>query len=156
MNNIKYYNDSLAYDFEMFMPRPEKKSESQDNIVVMPKAAKKAKARRKAAARRLSPAVSVVMITVIALAAICMNLGIRLKINEVKSEINDVKSAIAELDSEKTVLEVEFQRRISYANLEVEAAKLGMKKPDKENVVYIKVNDSNACITADGTMLKAE
>lgn len=21
MNNIKYYNDSLAYDFEMFMPK---------------------------------------------------------------------------------------------------------------------------------------
>ncbi len=156
MNNIKYYNDSLAYDFEMFMPKPAKKAEPQDNIVVMPKARKKARAKRQAAARRLSPAISVILITVIALAAVCMNLGIRLKINEVKAEINDVKSAIAELDSEKTVLEVELQRRISYANLELEAVKLGMKKPDKDDVVYIKVNDCDACVTADGTLLKAE
>ena len=37
MNNIKYYNDSLAYDFEMFMPKEAKKAEPQpkDNIVVM-------------------------------------------------------------------------------------------------------------------------
>ena len=156
MNNTKYYNDSLAYDFEMFMPKPEKKSEPRDNIVVMPKAAKKAKARRNAAARRLSPAVSVILATLVALSAVCFNLAIRLKINEVKSEINDVKSAIAELDSEKTVLEVELQRRISYANLEIEAMQLGMKKPDKDDVTYIKVNDSNAAKTANGTLLEAE
>lgn len=156
MNNIKYYNDSLAYDFEMFMPKTEKKQQVKDNIVVMPMANKKAKAKRHAAARRLSPAVSVVMITIIALSAICCNLAIRLKINEVKAEINDVKAAIAELDSEKTVLEVELQRRISYANLEVEAVQLGMRKPDKEDVTYIKVNNTNTAKTSDGKLLKAE
>lgn len=156
MNNIKYYNDSLAYDFEMFMPKEAKKPQANDNIVVMPKTSKKARARRKAAARHLSPVASVVMITVVALCAICCNLSIRLKINEVKAEINDVKSAIAELDSEKTVLEVELQRRISYANLEFEAIQLGMKKPDKDDVTYIKVNDTNVAKTADGTLLLAE
>ena len=156
MNNIKYYNDSLAYDFEMFMPKEAKRVETKDNIVVMPKVAKKAKAKRHAAARRLSPAVSVVMIAVIALSAICCNLAIRLKINEVKNEINDVKSEIAELDSEKTVLEVELQRRISYANLELEAMQLGMKKPDKEDVTYIKVNNTDVAKTKDGTLLLAE
>lgn len=158
MNNIKYYNDSLAYDFEMFMPKEAKKAEPQpkDNIVVMPKVAKKVKAKRRAAARRLSPAVSVVLITFIVLSAICANLAIRLKINEVESEINDVKAAIAELDSEKTVLEVELQRRISYANLEAEALQLGMKKPDKDDVTYIKVNDTDVAKTADGTLLNAE
>ena len=156
MNNIKYYNDSLAYDFEMFMPKQNQNAEQQNNIVVMPKTARKTKARRKAAARRLSPAVSAIMVAVVVLSAVCANLAIRLKINEVKAEINDVKSAIAELDSEKTVLEVELERRISYANLEVEAMQLGMKKPDKDDVTYIRVNDSNACKTSDGTLLKAE
>lgn len=156
MNNIKYYNDSLAYDFEMFMPKEAKKPQPKDNIVVMPQKAKKVKAKRQAAARRLSPAVSVIMMAVVVLAAICSNLAIRLKINEVESEINDVKAVIAELDSEKTVLEVEFQRRISYANLEVEAMKLGMKKPDKDDVTYIKVNDSNIATNANGDVIKAE
>ena len=36
MDNIKYYNDSLAYDFEMFMPKTAVKPEPLDNIVVMP------------------------------------------------------------------------------------------------------------------------
>ena len=156
MNNIKYYNDSLAYDFEMCMRKPAKQTQPKDNIVVMPVANKKSKAKRRAAARRLSPAVSVVMITVIALSAICCNLAIRLKINEVKAEINDVKAAIAELDSEKTVLEVELQRRISYANLEQEAIQLGMKKPDKDDVIYIKVNNTDTAKTADGKLLKAK
>ena len=156
MNNIKYYNDSLAYDFEMFRPKPAKQTQPKDTIVVMPVDNKKTKAKRRAAARRLSPAVSVVMITVIALSAICCNLAIRLKINEVKAEINDVKAAIAELDSEKTVLEVELQRRISYANLEQEAIQLGMKKPDKDDVIYIKVNNTDTAKTADGKLLKAK
>ena len=46
MNNIKYYNDSLAYDFEMFMPKQNKNAEQQNNIVVMPKTARKTKARK--------------------------------------------------------------------------------------------------------------
>ena len=98
----------------------------------------------------------IMLVMLIALCAICCNLSIRLKINEVKNGINDVKAAIAELDSEKTVLEVELQRRISYANLELEAVQLGMKKPDKEDVTYIKVNDTNVAKTANGTLLKAE
>ena len=156
MNNIKYYNDSLAYDFETFMPKQNKNAEQQNNIVVMPKAARKTKARRKAAARRLSPAVSVILATIVALSAVCANLAIRLKINEVKAEINDVKSAIAELDSEKTALEMEYEKRISYANLETQAVELGMKKPSKDDVTYIKVNSKNAARTADGRLITAE
>ena len=56
MNNLKYYNDSLAYDFEMFSPKTAERPKSRDNIVVMPVANKKSKAKRRAAARRLSPA----------------------------------------------------------------------------------------------------
>ena len=37
MNNIKYYNDSLAYDFEMFMPKTADTEKRRDNIVAMPK-----------------------------------------------------------------------------------------------------------------------
>ena len=43
MNNLKYYNDSLAYDFEMFAPKTKEKTNTRDNIVVMPSAASKKK-----------------------------------------------------------------------------------------------------------------
>ena len=151
MNNLKYYNDSLAYDFEMFMPKEQKRN--RDNIVAMPQIAHKQKAKTRAAARSLSPAVAAIVCVVFIVAGLCCNIALRIKINEVNSEINDVKSAVAELDSEKTALEVEFQRRISYLNLELEATQLGMKKPSKEDVTYIRVNDQNIAKDANGIIL---
>lgn len=155
MNNIKYYNDSLAYDFEMFMPKTTE-TEKRDNIVVMPKTAERSKKRTRAAAKSLSAPVTLIMAAVFILAGLCGNIALRLKINEVNSEINDVKAAITELDSEKTSLEVEMQRRISYANLELEATQLGMRKMEKSNVTYIRVNDKDKAVKADGSVVTAE
>ena len=90
------------------------------------------------------------------LMALCGNIALRLEINEVNSEISDMKAAVAELDSEKTALEVEMQRRISYANIELEATQLGMKKMSKDQVVYIRVNDKDAAKTTDGEIVIAE
>ncbi len=154
MNNMKYYNESLAYDFEMFAPKTAERRATKDNIVVMPKTVNKY--RRKAATKAVSAPALLVMAVFIVLAGLCGNIALRLKINEVNSEINQVKAAIAEVDSEKTELEVQMQRRISYANLELEAVQLGMKKPEKENVVYIRVNDKDAAKTADGKLMVSE
>ena len=156
MNNIKYYNDSLAYDFSMFAPKPARAERQNDNIVVMPRVRKNQAKRRKAATKALSAPALLVMTAVIVLAGLCGNIALRLKINEVNAEITEVKAAIAELDSEKTELEVQMQRRISFANLELEATELGMKKPEKDNVVYIRVNNKDAAKTADGRLMVSE
>lgn len=153
MDNLKYYNDSLAYNFEMFMPKAAPKEDPRDNIIVMPKVKKAKKARVKTAKKALYSPMVVVLCAVVAVSAFCANIAIRLKINETTSEINDLKASIAELDSEKTALEVELQRRISYANLELQAVQLGMKKPQKEDIVYIRVNDTNAAITSNGAFV---
>ncbi len=150
MDNLKYYNDSLAYDFEMFMPKPAEKKQTRENIVVMPKKATNSRTRKAAATKRFSAPAAAIMCAVFLLAGFCGNIALRLEINEVNSQINDMRAAIAEVDSEKTSLEVEMQRRISFANLELEAAELGMQKPEKENVVYIRVNDKNAAVTSNG------
>ena len=156
MNNMKYYNDSLAYDFEMFMPKTAENQNTRDNIVVMPKTAERSKRRTRAAARSLTSPALLIMTAVFILAGVCGNIALRIKINEVNSEINGVKSAITELDSEKTSLEVEIQRRISYSNLELEATQLGMRKMEKSNVKYIRVNDKDKAVTADGKTVVAE
>lgn len=155
MNNIKYYNDCLAYDFEMFMPKTAE-TQKRDNIVVMPKTAERKKRRTRAAAKSLSAPVTLVMAAVFVLAGLCGNIMLRLKINEVNTQIGEVKAAITELDSEKTSLEVEMQRRISYANLELEATQLGMRKMEKSNVTYIRVNDKDKAVKADGSVVTAE
>ena len=153
---MKYYNDSLAYDFEMFMPKTAENQNTRDNIVVMPKTAERSKKRTRAAAKSLTSPALLIMTAVFILAGLCGNIALRIKINEVNSEINGVKSAITELDSEKTSLEVEIQRRISYSNLELEATQLGMRKMEKSNVKYIRVNDKDKAVTADGKMVVAE
>ncbi|MCQ2454779.1 MAG: hypothetical protein MJ090_01340 [Clostridia bacterium] len=147
MDNLKYYNDSLAYDFSMFMPRNEK-SKNTDNIVKLPKA--KVRPRQKAAAKRVSMSAFAVMTAVFVLAALCGNIFLRLQINEVNSKINETKTKIEELESEKTSLEVEFERRISYANIELEATEMGMQKKDKSQVKYIRINNNNTASTDNG------
>ena len=155
MNNLKYYNDSLAYDFEMFAPKT-REEKNRDNIVVMPKNATAARKRSKAAAKRVASPMAAIMCAVFVLAGFCGNIALRLQINEVDSQINDVKAQIAELDSEKTELEVKLQQRIAYGNLELEAAQLGMCKPEKDDVIYIRVNDKDAAQTADGFFVSEE
>lgn len=153
---MKYYNESLAYDFEMFMPKTAETGRERDNIVVMPKTAERSRKRTRAAAKSLTSPVLLIMTAVFILAGLCGNIALRIKINEVNSEINTVKTKITELDSEKTSLEVELQRRISYSNLELEATQLGMRKMEKSNVKYIRVNDKDKAITADGKTVIAE
>lgn len=148
MDNLKYYNDSLAYDFDMFMPHntAEKK---RDNIVRMPQKNIKVRAKQKTAVKSLSVSAFAVMASIFILAGLCGNIFLRLQINEVNSQINDMNTALNELDSEKTSLEVEFDRRISYSNIEVQAAELGMTKRSKDQVNYIRVNDKNAALVDD-------
>lgn len=153
MNNMKYYNDSLAYDFEMFMPRTAENERA--NIVKMPKTNTGSRKNTRKAARKMSVSAFAVMTAVFMLAALCTNIGLRLEINEVNDQINDIKSEINMLDSVQTELEVEFDRRISYANIELAATELGMSKRSKDQVKYIRVNDTNAALTENGEVVKA-
>ncbi len=151
VDNLKYYNDSLAYDFEMFMPRSAEPVR-KDNIVKLPETKHQKRAKRRAV-KRVSASAFAVMTAVFMLAAMCGNIFLRLQINEVNSKINTVKSEINALTSEKTRLEVELERVISYSNIELEAAEIGMQKMDKNQVKYIRVNDKNTAVTKDGDLV---
>ena len=149
MDNAKYYNDSLAYDFEMFMPRKAQEPVRKDNIVKLPRTKQQQRAKKRAV-KRLSASSFAVMTAVFVIAAMCGNIFLRLQINEYNSKINDIKAEIKALDSQAVSLEVELERIISYSNIEVEAAEIGMQKMDKSQVKYIRVNDKNTAITKDG------
>ncbi len=154
MDNLKYYNDSLAYDFEMFMPRSAE-TVRKDNIVKIPQTKTQRRAKTRAV-KRVSASAFAVMTAVFVLAAMCGNIFLRLQINEVNSKINDVKSQINSLESQKTALEVELERVISYSNIELEAAEIGMQKMDKNQVKYIRVNDKNTAVTKDGKTVSSD
>lgn len=143
MDNLKYYNDSLAYDFNRFMPK-EKKAEQIDNIIKMP--VKKQRPKAKA----LSASAVSVLLAAFMVAAVCGNIFLRVCITETSSQINDVNHEIKELDAEITRLNVEFENIISYTNLEQAAQDIGMKKMDKSQVVYMRVNKNDAAVISSG------
>ena len=144
MDNSKYYNDSLAYDFDMFLP---KEKAVNAKIVKMPRKKTLSKARASALVAHKMKTVAVIGFV---LAVVCANIFLRARITEINAEISTVKSEITELQSEYTRLNVDFENRISYQNIEQVAKTLGMKKMDKSQVVYIKTNPTNAAVTSDG------
>ena len=150
MDNVQYYNDSLAYDFEMFMPKTKVRQNENDNIIKLPVSKTKERANKRLATRKLSVSAFAVMVSVIILAALCGNIFLRLQINEVNSDINNMKAQINAVDSEKTSLEMEMEKRISYSNIEIEATEMGMQKKDKSQVKYIRVNENDTTVTKDG------
>ncbi len=154
MNNFKYYNDSLAYDFELFMPR--EKSVNTDNVIKMPQKKTVKKQRKAKAQKTVSVSVAFVLLCTFFLAALCGNIFLRIRINEVDSQINDINVEINEMNADHTKLFVEMEKIISYNNLEQSAEVLGMKKMDKDQVVYIHVNDRNTAITSNGELVVSD
>lgn len=141
MNNVKYYKSSLAYDFDMFMPKEQRKSnDSPSQIIPMP-TAKKAKHRRtKAAKQALSGRAGITFALIGVLLMVCANIYIRAEITSINAQIDQVKSEIVELESEEVRLGMELERKVSYANLEQAAKDLGMQKIEKSQMVYIRTH----------------
>lgn len=149
----KYYVDSFAYDFDMFMPREKR----QDNIIELDR--KKAtvkstgkKTRAKAKNKRVLP----VVFTAIMLALIIGNIFLRVQVTEVTSQINKAQIENDKLLSEQISLEMKLENDIAYKNLEESAKALGMQKAEPYQMNYIcsadvdvvEVKGGNGLVTA--------
>ena len=152
MNNAKYYNDSLAYDFDLFMPKTQHNPRAE--IVKMPK--KKDKAARSEARREVSKMTSIILVGLRLVSMLCASIALRVEISEVNSQINEAKSELAALSGAETRIDMEFEKLMSYKNIEEAALAMGMRKMDKSQIVYIRVNDTNKAIDKDGNVLTAE
>lgn len=142
MDNSKYYNDCLAYDFEMFAERPKKKT-APDNII---KISPKTRPKTKTSSGAIFKACVIASILFFCFA----NIQMRILINETNSNISQVKSEIRELQAEKTALEMKLEKEISLDNLEKSALEMGMCKPNKSQINYIRVYDKNRAISENG------
>ena len=150
MDNLKYYDTSLAYNFELFMPAQKKKAE----VLPMPTHKKQSKRRSKVKAKsRPKTKLGLVAVTALFLLMLCCNLVLRAQITATESKINDVNKQIAVMESEATRIGVALEKKLSYSNLEQEAYSLGMRKMDKSQVVYIKANEQNKAIIKGGLEL---
>ena len=130
IDNSKYYNDCLAYDFEMFTEHP-KRDRSQNNIIKMkPKVRPKTKIRSN---------ILVKMSIIASVLFFCFaNIQLRIVTNEINSEINQKKVEIRELEAEKKALEMQLENMISLEMLETRALEMGMRKMEKDQIKYIR------------------
>ncbi len=146
MDNLKYYNDSFAYNYDIFAPKAPKKAE----ILEYPE--KKHKTRVKAKANINVSVAFKYVIALLVFASVCGSLFLRAEISSLQAEINNINKEIVALDSEITRMDVEMERKISYANLEQAAEELGMQKCEKSQVTYIKTNEIDTVGNIDGEL----
>ena len=95
--------------------------------------------------------VSTFMVCLLFLGMFGMSIYLRGEINEISAEIAKTEKQISQKESEYIALEVEFDNRVSYKNLETAAAELGMQKAQKHQVNYIVTNGENRSEEIDGT-----
>ena len=146
MNNLKYYDDSLAYNFELFMPAQKK----QADVISMPSTRKKTSSKKRTKAKSASPTLKGIMVALVSVTLLCLMLFLRSQVGETQSKINAIEKQISTAKSEETRLNVALERMYSYQNLEQKASSLGMSKPGKSQIVYVRCNDKDKAITLDG------
>lgn len=155
MDNNKYYNQNLAYDYDRFLPREKREEQTDysndaDKIINLPKMSGEAGAlrRQRQALRLRAFTVSAVIMVAILL---CGNVFSHVALNETRKSITDAQKNLADLKSEETRLEMQIESLLSYKNIEEAARELGMQKKEKRQVTYIETG-----ITSFGEVVSAD
>ncbi len=136
MDNLKYYNDSFAYDYNRFVESPKKKAE----IHSYPQESKKTASGLNSQSKKQVRLAVNIALAVLLILSVCLSLFLRAEISSMRTEINSVNKEIVALESESTRLSVEMERKISVTGLEEAAKALGMQKCEKSQVTYIQTN----------------
>lgn len=154
MNNLKYYEDSLAYDFSLFAPaeKVESKQNKKGNVTYVPDVEKKRSRLRKRAASRVSGKVSAILVTVFVVSMLAGNVFLRAQINETEHKIATVKEEISVSQSKLADVSFKLEQKICYKNLEEAAIGLGMRKMDKSQIVYLRTNTEDKAIVHNGEL----
>ena len=148
MDNLKYYNDSFAYNYDIFAPSQKKKAEIHE----YPNNEVKTKSKTKKALKDRAILIRNLVISALVVGAVCCSLFLRAEISSMRSEINELNEEVVELESESTRLSVEMERKISVTNLEEAAEALGMQKCEKSQVTYIQTNNTDTAENENGQL----
>lgn len=152
MNNLKYYEDGLAYDFSMFAPAEKLAPSKKGKIIDIPKEQKKRSLRRRRAASGVSGKVSAILATVFIIGMLGGNIFLRSQITETEHKIAKMDSAINLAESKLASVNFKLEQKLSYNNLEQAATALGMRKLSKSQIIYIKTNQDNKAVLGEGSL----
>lgn len=141
IDNTKYYNASLAYDFSMFEEKQKKEVKTDENVIKINKITQERKKTEQKTARIsfIKGAATVLFLLVF----VFTNIQLNLMVNETNDKIKKIKAEIIELEGEKTALQMEYLKKVSYSNIELQATQMGMCKAKKDQIKYMRVNDKD-------------
>lgn len=152
MNNLKYYEDSLAYDFSMFAPAEKITPDKKGKITYIPEKQKSRAARRRKAASNLSGKVTAIVATLFIVCMLGGNIFLRSQITETEHKISKMENQISLAESKLAALNFKMEQKLSYNNLEEAATTLGMRKMSKSQIVYIRTNQDNKAVLGEGEL----
>ena len=152
MNNLKYYEDGLAYDFSMFSPAEKVSPSKRGKIIDIPEEQKKRAIRRKKAASGLSGKITAILATVFIIGMLSGNVFLRSQISETEHKINKIESQINLAESKLASVKFKMEQKLSYNNLEEAATALGMRKLSKNQIVYIRTNEDNKAVLGEAEL----
>ncbi len=149
----KYYVDSFAYDYDMFMPHQKK----QNNVVELNRKKSSSASRKQAKQPLTAGSLMKFAFAAVMLALIIGNIYLRVQVTEVTTEINKVQTEYNRAMSQNVSLEMQLESSVSYKNLEEAARAMGMQKAEPHQINYInsvdtdkiEVSDGNTLVTAD-------
>ena len=152
MNNLKYYEDSLAYDFSMFAPAEKAAPSKKGKIIDIPEEQKKRAIRRKKAASDFSGNISIILVTLFIIGMLSGNIFLRSQISETEQKITKMENQISLAESKLASVNFKIEQKLSYNNLEEAAMALGMRKLSKSQIVYIRTNQENKAVLGEGEL----
>lgn len=155
MNNLKYYEDGLAYDFSMFAPAEKTAPSKKGKIIDIPEEQKERAIRRRKAASGLSGKISAILATIFIIGLLSGNVFLRSQISETEQKISKMDSQISLAESKLASVNFKMEQKLSYNNLEEAATALGMRKLSKSQIVYIRTNQDNKAVLGEGELSAA-
>ena len=144
-DNMKYYNSSLAYDFERFMPKEQRDEQSGRKVIPMPRRKAKREQKKGILARAFARA-GTVLFTLSLLGIVFGNIYLRAEITRVNAEVIEQTKALDEANNEQVRLTIELDNKTNYKNLEKRAQELGMQKCNTNQITYIQTVKSDKVV----------
>ena len=147
------YNNSAAYDFDLFAPAP--KTESQPKAkqrpqpkVVKPRVKSQAEIQEEAAAIK---AKLVKFVSVLSVGAVLLGVNVMLhvQVNELNNAIISLDKELNEKKSEYTRLNSVLSAKFSPDNVKAYAQSAGMVKRERYQIVYFDIAEGNQIISAE-------
>lgn len=147
------YNNSTAYDLDLFAPAPSVKAEPKPEQRPRPKLVKpqlktQDELRAEAAVNK-AKLVKFIAVLSVGVVLLGTNIALHIRNNELNNAIVALDTELNEKKSEYTRLNSELNAKFSPANAKAYAESMGMVKRERYQIVYFDIDEGNQIISAE-------